>query len=312
MINDGKFYADCPTGPAPPPPPPSPQPPSLPPPPQPTTNEGYNEDAEGFIGIAHTHGYTNEYGVARYNEHHHKNIVIVDGVYVYEDSSHHSLPVNGEGYDDLINELEVPAPDPDPVPRPTPITPAETLDEVKDQEPVIPDEIEDEVLDVEPIEMTDERESYDYDFHGGWNFVTFPVLPNGVETLEDLYPHLYPHGFTTDPILVVYIEGCWLKYQGEGETGMIPLTPNMGVAVYAEKSFSVTVFGFRSPESELELDARRQLCGCTTSGYRTCHLIFLDRSGCGVYAKSNGNLYLIGRLQAIRVTNRLKMVNRLS
>ena len=87
--------------------------------------------------------------------------------------------------------------------RPTPVTPAETLDEVKDQEPVIPDEIEDEVLDAEEIEMTDERESYDYDFHGGWNFVTFPVLPNGVETLEDLYPHLYPHLYN-DPILAVY------------------------------------------------------------------------------------------------------------
>ena len=76
-------------------------------------NEGYNEEAQGFIGIVHTHGYTNEDNVDRYNKHHHKNIVIVDGDYVYEDSSHDSLPVNGEGYDDLIEELEVPTPEPE-------------------------------------------------------------------------------------------------------------------------------------------------------------------------------------------------------
>ena len=286
-VDKDEFYVDCPTT---TPPPPSPPPPS--PPPQPTTNEGYNEDAEGFIGIVHTHGYTNQDGVARYNEHHHKNIVIVDGDYVYEDSSHHSLPVNGEGYDDLIDELEVPAPAPDPVPTPKPVTPAETLDEVKDQEPTIPDEIEAEVLDAEDIEMTDERESYDYDFHGGWNFVTFPVLPNGVETLEGLYPHLYPRLYS-DPILVVYIEGCWLKYQGEGETGMIPLTVNMGVAVYAEKSFSVTIFGFRSPVSELELMLGGNFVGIPPDVERPSDL--LDRA-IAVLREIAGKPYLVGRL----------------
>ena len=171
--------------------------------------------------------------------------------------------------------------------HPSTPTPTQNLDEVKEQAPTIPDEIKAEVLDVEPIEVTDEREWYDYVFHSSWNFVTFPVLPNGVETLEDFYPHLY-----NNPILVVYVGGCWLVYQGEGETGMIPLTPNMGVAVYAEQAFSVTIFGSRVKASELDLMPGGNFVN-VPSDYKLPS-DFLGEA-IAVLRELEGKLYLIGR-----------------
>ena len=168
---------------------------------------------------------------------------------------------------------------------------SETLDTVKDQVPVIPGNIETEVLDVKPPEVTDEREWYDYDFHSGWNFVTFPVLPNGVETLEGLYPHLYPKLYT-GTVLVVYVAGCWLNYAGEGETGMIPLTVNMGVAVYAEQAFRVTMFGHRATASELDLMPGGNFVGAP-SDYEVPS-DFLGEA-IAVLREIDGELYLIGR-----------------
>ena len=185
----------------------------------------------------------------------------------------------------------------EPTPRPSTPTPAETLDEVKEQEPVIPNEIEAEVLDVEPIEVTDEREWYDYVFHTGYNFVTFPILPNGVETLEGLYPHLYPKPYGT--VLLVYVGGCWLTYAGEGETGMIPLTSNMGIAVYAEQAFNVAMFGSRVKASELILVPGGNFVGVPSGVERPSDL--LDREDTvlreiAVLREIEGKLYLIGRL----------------
>ena len=187
--------------------------------------------------------------------------------------------------------------EPTPTPRPSTPTTTETLDEVKEQDPTIPDEIKAEVLDVEPIKVTDEREWHDYIFHSGYNFVTFPILPNGVETLEGLYPHLYPETYGT--VLLVYISGCWLIYGGEGETGMIPLTSNMGVVVYAEQPFSVTMFGSRVKDSELALVPGGNFVGVPSGVKRPSDL--LDREDTVLYEiavlrEIEGKLYLIGRL----------------
>ena len=71
--------------------------------------------------------------------------------------------------------------------------------------------------------MTDEkgvRITYDFSSVAGI-LSMFPVLARiAWTTLEGLYPHLWNPHLYNDPVLAVYVaEGCWLKYQGEGETG---------------------------------------------------------------------------------------------
>ena len=280
-------------------------------------------DDEPFVSrrndVIHSHNYTDldpdDPANVNVNEwHQHKKEAREDdGIFDYAESSHHGNAQRDSGHDGSVDnpepsdfdfepgilpEMEVVTPEYPVKPVVDTVTPTapteimETLDEIKDQEPTIPDKIEAEVLDAEPVEVTDERESYDYDFHSGWNFVTFPVLPHGVETLEDLYPHLYPNLYN-DPVLAVYAEGCWLIYQGEGETGMIPLTPNRGVAVYAEEAFSVTIFGFRSQESELELMLGGNFVGVPSDVERPSD--FLGEA-IAVLREIDGNLYLVGRV----------------
>ena len=83
-----------------------------------------------------------------------------------------------------------------------------------------------------------------------------------------------------------------MKYQGEGETGMIPLTANMGVAVYVERAFSVTIFGFRAPVTELDLMLGGNLVGVPSGVERPSD--FLGEA-IAVLREIDGNLYLIGR-----------------
>ena len=148
---------------------------------------------------------------------------------------------------------EVPPPEPPPPSRktstrepepPPPVTTPNTitviLDDAADQDTVIPDTIKEMVDETPEPEMEDKREWQVYEFHQGWNLVMFSVLPEDVTNLEGLHTHLIP-----DTVLVVNVGGCWLMYQGKGETGEIKLHPNMGIAVYAPMPFSVTLIGHR-------------------------------------------------------------------
>ena len=254
-------------------------------------NEGYNKEAEGFIGIVHTHGYTNEYGVARYNKHHHKNIVIVNGDYVYEDSSHDSLPVDDEGYDDLIEELEVPTPEPDTVEpttpttptRPTPtrptttttptsIVPVPTDDMTEEQQEIVEEIIETPPEVVEEV-VEDVRFEYGW-WYSGINLVSFPVLPNHVSTIADLfaeyglfqpYEQLTEDTFTGDAIYTI-IDGEWVSYGGEADNpvGDIVIAPYMGFVLLLDYAAWIAMHGRRLVgDGEFELQLGLNLIGIT-------------------------------------------------
>ena len=308
VIDDGEFYADFPTAPPPPPQPETvyemvvvdgvPQHPDTDSPDDVNgvNNEGYNEEAQGFIGIVHTHGYTNEDNVDRYNKHHHKNIVIVDGDYVYEDSSHDSLPVNGEGYDDLIEELEVPTPEPDTVepprpttpPRPTPtptptpttttrpvsIVPVPTDDMTEEQKDIV-----EEIIETPPevVEEVVEDVRFEYgQWYSGINLVSFPVLPHGVETIADLFAkyELFqpfeivseePFVYTGDAIMTI-IDGEWVSYGGEADNpvGDIVIAPYMGFALLLDYAAWIAMHGRRLVgDGEFELQLGTGLIGIT-------------------------------------------------
>ena len=269
------------------------------------SNEGYNEKAEGFIGIAHTHGYTNQEGDPCYNKHHHKNIVIVDGVYVYEDSSHHSLPVNGEGYDDLIKELESPTPEP-PTPEPEIVTPPpitttttsieKSLDDAEDtisEDVVIP---EPEIPIIEPELCIEER--VERFFWKGYTLYTPTVLPEGVETLADLWEQYWFTG-ATGGSFYIYIDGCWLVYRGEGDVGTIPLSPGMGVVVYQVSNG--TLAGLTGcpviSQVQVELNAGLNLIGfpiVPDTVERPSDLL-VPNIICAVIVSVEGNLKIVGR-----------------
>jgi hypothetical protein len=168
------------------------------------------------------------------------------------------------------------------------VTVEETFEEVKEQEPDIPDDIKDEVTNVEMPEVVETKDSETYVFHRGWNFVYFPVLPNGVQTLEGLYPHLYPQLYD-NPTIIVNREGYWFQYSGEGETGEI--TAVGGMAVYTTVPFSVTMYGDRVAEL-FELQLGLNFVG-VPEGYEVPS-DFLGES-LAVLREVDGSLYLIGR-----------------
>ena len=324
VIDDGEFYADCPTAPPPPPQPETvyemvvvdgvPQHPDTDSPDDVNgvNNEGYNEEAEGFIGIAHTHSYINQSGVARYNKHHHKSIVIVDGVYVYENSSHHSLRVNGEGHDGKVHEPETPEPQPDPItptppPPPTTTTPSTTrssssiststtsvqksLEEAKES---IPEDVV--VPKPPPPPPVVELVYWEYQFYKGWNFVSFSVLPEDVVTLSDLYHH-WTFFAAHNAQIVVNLDSESLLYAGEGETGDIPLSPHMGLAIRLDWSTWLGVRGVRQENSpQIELDAGLNFIGFprVTEDYRRPS-DFLSDTICAVIVTQKGKFHLVGR-----------------
>ena len=152
-------------------------------------------DDEPFVSrrndVIHSHNYTDldpdDPANVNVNEwHQHKKEARGDdGSFDYAPASHHGSAQRDSGHDGSVDnpepsdfdfepgilpEMEVVTPEYPVKPVVDTVTPTapteimETLDEVKDQEPTIPDKIEAEVLDAEPIEMTDEKESYNYIF----------------------------------------------------------------------------------------------------------------------------------------------------
>ena len=210
-------------------------------------NEGYNEKAEGFVGIAHTHSYTNQDGVDRCNKHHHKSIVIVDGDYVYEDSSHqhdgecvngeehngecvngeghdgecvngeehNGECVNGEGHDGEVDEPETPDPEL-PTSRRSPVNSC-------DPEPITP---------VSSVANYVGRYSHEWDFNES-PFIGFPVMPGYTRTIKRLWNRLLTAVGSPVPIFIqVSVDGNLQIYQGEdNELGQMKVTPHLGVVL---------------------------------------------------------------------------------
>ena len=180
-----------------------------------------------------------------------------------------------------------------PVEPKDPETITEMLDDVAEQEPIIPDPIKEVVEEMPEPEVEDTRETETYEFDEGWNLVMFSLLPEGVTTLATLYPHLL-----RETVLVVNIDGCWLMYQGEGETGEVKLHPNMGVALYAPTAFNLTLTGNRIKlVTSFAIHAGLNLIGFSQPPPELTKpsTLFSDTGICAVIRMIDGEFYLIGR-----------------
>lgn len=100
----------------------------------------------------------------------------------------------------------------------------------------IPETVEVPEPESPPVEVF-ETYRWDYQFYKGWNLVVFPALPEGVETIADLYARYAFFGaYNAD--IVVNLDGMWLKYSGdmESDVGDIPLSPHLGLAIRLDYS----------------------------------------------------------------------------
>ena len=78
---------------------------------------------------------------------------------------------------------------PDPVIDP-PITDADEIVEIVEEVSETTEETEIEVPELPPPpDPVYESVNWNFQFYRGWNLVTFPVIPEGVVTIADLYDH---------------------------------------------------------------------------------------------------------------------------
>ena len=94
-------------------------------------------------------------------------------------------------------------------------------------------------------------------WYQGYNLISFPVLPDGVITIKDLFDRYSlfqsfelinenPIGYTGDRI-VVNVDGDWLGYGGESDNpiGDIEITPYMGFALLMDYAAWIAMNGRR-------------------------------------------------------------------
>ena len=126
--------------------------------------------------------------------------------------------------------------------------------------------------------------------------MSFSVVPEGVETLADLY-YQWTFFAAHNAHIVVLIDNCWILYAGEGETGDIPLSPHMGLAIRLDWSTWLGVRGVRQENSsQIELYAGLNFIGfpqVSESYQRPSD--FLSETIIAVLLTQKGKLYLVGR-----------------
>ena len=169
-------------------------------------------------------------------------------------------------------------------------------------------EKEDIVLDSDPpvqetdIEITEppapELARWEWQFRKGWNFVSFPVLPVGVETISDLYHHwTFFAAYSAD--IVMNLDGEWLLYSGvnDGIAGEIPLSAHLGLAVRLDWASWLGVSGVPLPNAgTIDLHPGVNLVGfpdLPLGVSRPSDL--LSDVICAVVVTQRGELYLVGR-----------------
>ena len=142
---------------------------------------------------------------------------------------------------------------PEPVSVYNPIIPIETVEVAEEVIEEI-NEVAEEIIE-EVIPKT-YRFEYGYWFQG-YNLVSFPVLPEGVITIKDLFDRYSlfqsfelinenPIGYTGDRI-VVNVDGDWLGYGGKSDNpiGDIEITPYMGFALLMDYAAWIAMNGRR-------------------------------------------------------------------
>ena len=261
--------------------------------------------------VVHSHNYTDldpdDPANVNVNEwHEHKDARQDDGSIIYTEISHHGSAQRDSGHDGIVDNPE-PEEYPvnpndtqraenevvDPIVKdetvqpstPTISTPVVTIPSNTSSKPVtvipvptkdvvVPEEVVvEEVIVEEIVELV--RFEYGY-WYQGLNFVSFPVLPEGVETVKDLFDRYQlfqsfqlvsqdPFEYTGDAIYVV-IDGSWLSYGGEEDNpiGDIVITPYMGFVLLMDYSIWLGITGNRLiGDGTYELQIGMNLLGIT-------------------------------------------------
>ena len=143
-----------------------------------------------------------------------------------------------------------------------------------------------------------EKVWWDWQFWRGWNLMYFTVLPDGVETLADLYHH-WAFFAAHKAHIVVNIDGEWLLYSGEDShpVGEIPLSAHLGLAVRLDGAAYLGVRGVPLPIAEtIDLHAGANLVGFPVlpADVRVASDLLSDTI-CAVIVTWRGEFYLVGR-----------------
>ena len=147
-----------------------------------------------------------------------------------------------------------------------------------------------------PVEKTLER--WEVQFYKGWNLVSFPVLPSGVETIADLY-HRWDFFSAHNADIFTLIDQNWVLYNGigDGVAGEIPLSANLGLVVRLDWASWLGVRGVPLPnEGSVDLRPGVNLVGFADlpPGVKRPSDLLSDVI-CAVVVTRRGALYLIGR-----------------
>ena len=148
------------------------------------------------------------------------------------------------------------------------------------------------------LETAVKEERWEVQFYKGWNLVSFPVQPEGVETISDLY-HRWNFFASFNADIITLIDRHWLAYSGIGDgiAGEIPLSPNLGLVVRLDWASWVGMRGIPLPnQGSVDLRAGVNLVGWSDlpPGVKRPSDLLSDVI-CAVIVTRRGELYLIGR-----------------
>ena len=206
-----------------------------------------------------------------------------------------------DGYKVVVPETDCSEPKPQTQPRGSSTSTSEpitvVLDRIIEEDPEPPVDIE--IPEPPPPAPTVEEVWWDWQFWQGWNLMYFKVLPDGVETLADLYHH-WAFFAAHNAHIVVNIDGEWTLYSGgAGEsTGEIPLSAHLGLAVRLDWAAYLGVQGVPLPSAEtIDLHAGANLVGFSVlpADVRVPSDLLSDVI-CAVIVTRRGEFYLIGRV----------------
>lgn len=174
---------------------------------------------------------------------------------------------------------------------------AEALDRIieEDPEPPVDIKIPDPPAPLSPVR---ELERWEHQFYKGWNLVSFPVLPEEIETLSDLYHH-WAFFATHNGHIAVHLDGEWLLYSGENSNpvGEIPLSAHNGLAIRLDWAIYLGVrgVGFENAET-IDLHAGVNLVGFRELPFGVSRPSdFLSDIICVVIVTWRGEFYLVDR-----------------
>ena len=204
------------------------------------------------------------------------------------------------GYKTLVAETDCSEPKPQTQSRSDSTSTSEpiavVLDRIIEQDSEPPVDIE--IPESPPPVSAVEKVWWEWQFWRGWNLMYFRVLPEGVETLADLYHH-WAFFAAHNAHIVVNIDGEWALYSGTDEalTGEIPLSAHLGLAVRLDLSAYLGVRGVPLPIAEtIDLHAGANLVGFPVlpADVRVPSDLLSDTI-CAVIVTWRGQFYLVGR-----------------